>query len=60
MAQTELVWKTAKWRRSDVKGSETRPESTKSPKTEVFLNFRILFDILMQNYQQEMHLCKVV
>ena len=31
--------KNAKWRRSDAKGKETSPDSTRSPKTEFFIHF---------------------
>ena len=60
MAQSELVRKTAKRRRSEAKGKETSPDSTRSPKTEFFIHFWMLFNFVMKNYQQEKHLWKVV
>ena len=60
MAQTELVRKTAKWRRSEAKGKDRSPDSTRSPKTEFYIYLWILFYFLMKNYQQEKHLWKVV
>ena len=60
MAKTKVVQETAKWHRSEAKGYETGPDSTRSPKREFFLHFWILFDILMQKDQQEKHLWKMV
>ena len=60
MAQTELGLKTAQWRRSEANAEETSPDSTRNPKTDIFLHFWIFSDFLMQNYQKEKHLCKVV
>ena len=60
MDQTELLPKTAKWRRSEANASETSREYTRNAKTDIFLHFWILSDFLMQNSQQEKHLRKVV
>ena len=60
MAQTEIVQETAKLGRSEAKGYETSPDSTRSLKTALFLHFWIIFDFLVQKYQREKHLCKVV
>ena len=60
MVQAEFVRKTTKWRRLEAMGSETSPDSTRSPKTGFFPHIGILFNFLMKNYQQEKHLCKVV
>ena len=59
MAKTKVVRETVKWRRSEAKGYGTGPDSTRSPKTEFFPHFWILFDFLIQKDRQERYFWKV-
>ena len=60
IAKTKVVRETAKWRCSEGKGSETGPESARSPKRGFFCHLWILFHFLMQKDKQEKHFWKVV
>ena len=39
MTKTKVVRETGKWRRSEAKGKETGPDSTRSPKRRFFRHF---------------------
>ena len=60
MAKTKVVRETTKWRRSEVKGWGTGPDSVRSPKGEFFRHTWILFDFLIQKDQQKKHFWKEV